>query len=165
MLLYFIIFTSKIIENALSTLRMIVVSNGKKKLGAFLNGIIAIVWILVTGVVIIDINKDVFKIIFFCLGSIVGSYLGSVIEEKIALGSNMILAIIESKYINLIENILNNKDYYTTFIDSKNKDISLLIIMVRRKKVNQILKTIKRIDENAIVIAERARTISDKFVN
>ena len=165
MLLYFIIFTSKIIENALSTLRMIVVSNGKKKLGAFLNGIIAIVWILVTGVVIIDINKDVFKIIFFCLGSIVGSYLGSIIEEKIALGSNMILAIIESKYINLIENILNNKDYYTTFIDSKNKDISLLIIMVRRKKVNQILKTIKRIDENAIVIAERARTISDKFVN
>ena len=165
MLLYLIIFTSKIIENALSTLRMIVVSNGKKKLGAFLNGIIAIVWILVTGVVIIDINKDVFKIIFFCLGSIVGSYLGSIIEEKIALGSNMILAIIESKYINLIENILNNKDYYTTFIDSKNKDISLLIIMVRRKKVNQILKTIKRIDENAIVIAERARTISDKFVN
>lgn len=165
MLLYFIIFISKIIENALSTLRMIVVSNGKKKLGAFLNGIIAIVWILVTGVVIIDINKDVFKIIFFCLGSIVGSYLGSVIEEKIALGSNMILAIIESKYINLIENILNNKDYYTTFIDSKNKDTSLLIIMVRRKKVNQILKTIKRIDENAIVIAERARTISDKFVN
>lgn len=165
MLLYFIIFTSKIIENALSTLRMIVVSNGKKKLGAFLNGIIAIVWILVTGVVIIDINKDIFKIIFFCLGSIVGSYLGSIIEEKIALGSNMILAIIESKYINLIENILNNKDYYTTFIDSKNKDISLLIIMVRRKKVNQILKTIKRIDENAIVIAERARTISDKFVN
>lgn len=165
MLLYFIIFISKIIENALSTLRMIVVSNGKKKLGAFLNGIIAILWILVTGVVIIDINKDVFKIIFFCLGSIVGSYLGSVIEEKIALGSNMILAIIESKYINLIENILNNKDYYTTFIDSKNKDISLLIIMVRRKKVNQILKTIKRIDENAIVIAERARTISDKFVN
>ena len=165
MLLYLIIFTSKIIENALSTLRMIVVSNGKKKLGAFLNGIIAIVWILVTGVVIIDINKDVFKIIFFCLGSIVGSYLGSIIEEKIALGSSMILAIIESKYINLIENILNNKDYYTTFIDSKNKDISLLIIMVRRKKVNQILKTIKRIDENAIVIAERARTISDKFVN
>ena len=165
MLLYFIIFISKIIENALSTLRMIVVSNGKKKLGAFLNGIIAIVWILVTGVVIIDINKDVFKIIFFCLGSIVGSYLGSIIEEKIALGSNMILAIIESKYINLIENILNNKDYYTTFIDSTNKDISLLIIMVRRKKVNQILKTIKRIDKSAIVIAERARTISDKFVN
>lgn len=165
MLLYFIIFISKIIENALSTLRMIVVSNGKKKLGAFLNGLIAIVWILVTGVVIIDINKDILKIVFFCLGSTVGSYLGSLIEEKIALGSNMILAIIKSKYINPIENILNNKDYYTTFIDSKNKDVSLLIIMVKRKKVNQILKTIKMIDENAIVIAERARTISDNFIN
>lgn len=82
MLIYIAIFFSKILENALSTLRLIVVSNGKKKLGALLQGIIALIWIFVTGVVIININKDIFKIIFFCLGSLVGSYLGSILEEK-----------------------------------------------------------------------------------
>ena len=85
MFTYLFIFFSKIIENTLSTLRLIVVANGKKKLGAILNGIISFTWIFSTSIVIININKDVFKIFFFCLGAIVGSYLGSVIEEKIAI--------------------------------------------------------------------------------
>ena len=77
MLIYIFIFISKIIENALATLRFIVVANGKKLLGAFLNGIIALIWIFVTGIVIINVKEDPIKIIMFCLGSIVGSYLGS----------------------------------------------------------------------------------------
>lgn len=164
MLIYITIFLSKILENALATLRLIVVSNGKKKLGAILNGIIALIWIIVTGIVIIDIQKDIFKIIVFCLGSIIGSYLGSIIEEKIALGTNMLLAIIDSKYTNYIKDLLNNKKYHTTFINSSNKEISIFLIMIKRKKVNKILNIIKNIDKNAIVIAQRARTISDNLI-
>lgn len=80
--LYIGIFISKIIENTLSTLRIILISKGKKKIGAILQGIVALVWILVTGIVIIDINKDIYKIVFFILGSSIGSYLGSTIEER-----------------------------------------------------------------------------------
>ena len=97
MLTYIAIFTSKILENTLATLRIILVSNGKKKLGAILQGLVTLLWILVTGTVIINLNQDIFKIIVFCLGSIVGSYLGSYLEEKIALGSNTIIAIIHPK--------------------------------------------------------------------
>ena len=81
-MLYICIFISKIIENTLSTLRLILVSKGKKKIGALLQGLVASIWVLSTGIVIIDINKDIYKIIFFVLGSIIGSYLGSSIEEK-----------------------------------------------------------------------------------
>ena len=80
--LYIGIFISKVLELTLSTLRLILVTKGKKKTGALLQGIVALIWILVTGVVIIDIKKDLFKIVFFILGSTVGSYLGSLIEEK-----------------------------------------------------------------------------------
>ena len=41
---YLLIFISKIIENALATLRLIVVANGKKILGAVLQFCIALVW-------------------------------------------------------------------------------------------------------------------------
>lgn len=90
---YIFIFVSKIIENAIGTLRLIVVSNGKKILGAILQLIIALVWVLSTGLVVVNVNKDPLKIVFFCLGSLVGSYLGSIIEEKLALGSNMLTCI------------------------------------------------------------------------
>ena len=82
MLIYFLIFISKIIENALSTLRIILISNGKKVIGAILQGIICIIWIFSISITIIDIN-DIFKSISFVVGSIIGSYLGSLINEKI----------------------------------------------------------------------------------
>ena len=80
--IYFLIFFSKIIENMLSTLRIIIIANGRKKLGALLQGIVALVWIFVTGAVIINVNKDPIKVFVFCAASIVGSYIGSMLEEK-----------------------------------------------------------------------------------
>lgn len=159
MLIYLTIFFSKIIENALATLRLIVVANGKKKLGAILQGIIALVWIIVTGIVIVDINKDILKIVFFCIGSIVGSYLGSVIEEKIALGSNMLICIVNEKYEDKIKNNLNN--FKITTICEKNDNYSILLIVLKRKEISKISKTIKTIDKDAIIISEKAKNISN----
>ncbi len=159
MLIYIFILLSKIIENALSTLRLIVVANGKKKLGAFLNGIIALVWIFVTSIVIVNINKDMFKIVFFCIGSIIGSYLGSIIEEKIALGSNMLICIIKEEFENIIKEKLKN--YQITTICEKNNSYSILLIFIRRKETKKISKIIKKIDKNAIIISEKAKTLSN----
>lgn len=157
MLIYIAIFFSKILENALSTLRLIVVSNGKKKLGALLQGIIALIWIFVTGVVIININKDIFKIIFFCLGSLVGSYLGSIIEEKIALGNNLLMCITNPKYEVNIKNILNN--YQITTICEKDNNYIILLIFLKRKEIQKVSRIIKEIDKYSILIIEKAKNI------
>lgn len=159
MLIYIAIFFSKILENALSTLRLIVVANGKKKLGALLQGIIALIWIFVTGIVIVDINKDIFKIIFFCLGSLVGSYLGSIIEEKIALGNNLLMCIINPQYEIDIKNILNN--YQITTICEKDNNYIILLIFLKRKEIQKISKIIKRIDKESILIVEKAKTLNN----
>jgi len=50
--MYLLIFSSKVIENALATLRLIVVANGKKLIGSFLNLIISIIWIISTSLVV-----------------------------------------------------------------------------------------------------------------
>ena len=125
-MIYFFIFISKIIENMLATLRIIVVANGKKKIGAILNGIVSLVWIFVTGIVIINVNKDPFKIIMFCVGSIVGSYLGSLVEEKIALGTNMLLCVIKEIYEEEVKKKL--KEYQITTICEKDKIILFYIL-------------------------------------
>ena len=146
-MIYLGIFISKILENTLSTLRIIVVSNGKKKLGAILQGMVALIWIFVTGVVIININKDIFKIIFFIIGSIVGSYLGSLLEERIALGTNLV--IIKSKKINELKymfkkyNIIIKEDY--------------LMFLAKRKKTKDIVDKTLNIDFNSKVILEKVK--------
>ena len=158
-MIYILIFISKIVENTLSTLRLIIVSNGKKKLGSILQGIIALVWIFSISITIIDINKDIFKIVFFVLGSTVGSYLGSIIEEKIALGSNMLICITKEIYEYDIKNKL--KDYKITTICEKDDTYSILLILLKRKEINKISSIIKKIDKNSILISEKAKTINN----
>ena len=157
--IYFFIFISKIIENALATLRLIIVASGKKKLGAILNGLIALIWVFVTSIVIVDINKDPIKIIVFCIGSIVGSYLGSYFEEKIGMGTNMLICVVKEMYEDTVKEKLNN--YQITTLCEKDKNYSILFIVMKRKETKKISTIIKNIDKDAILISEKIKTISN----
>jgi len=143
-----LIFILKIIENCLNTIRIILVSNNKKVLGALLLGITSLLWIISASIVII--NNSILKIISFVIGSVTGSYLGSLIEEKIALGTSLITVIIDNKYTDIIKNKLN---YKISIIKNDKEDI--LLIIVPRKKRNNLVNIIKKINNNATIISER----------
>lgn len=150
-MIYFFIFSAKLLENAISTLRLIVVSSGKKLFGAILNLIVSIIWIFSTSLAIINI-KDILNIIAFALGSFIGSYIGSIIEEKIAIGSNM-LFIVTKKEIIIKEKLDELK--YTSFII--NDDI--ILIMVDRKKRKNLLNIIRKIDPDSTIISDKAKQL------
>ncbi len=152
-MIYIIIFISKVIENTLGTLRLIIVANGKKIIGAILQFIIAIIWVLVTGLVITNLLNDPLKIIFFALGSFVGSYAGSLIEEKMALGNNILTIIIDELFeLNIVKK-LREQNFGVTVLKGKGKEKkrSVLLVLVPRKKEYQIIDIIKKIDCNCMI--------------
>lgn len=144
-MIYLFIFICKILENSIATLRLIIVSNGKKIEGAILNFILSFIWIISTSLVVL--NNNIYKILIFAIGSLIGSYIGSILEERIALGNNMLFIISkEYKKISKLENTyLINKD--------------ILIIMVKRKKRKEIIDKILNIDSKAIIISESAKQL------
>ena len=144
-MIYLFIFICKILENSIGTLRLIIVSNGKKLEGAILNFILSLIWIISTSLVVL--NNNIYKILIFAIGSLIGSYVGSLLEEKIALGNNM-LFVVSKKYkkISKLENTyLINKD--------------ILMIMVKRKKRKEIIDKILNIDNKAVIISESAKQL------
>ena len=153
--LYFLIFISKVIENGISTLRLIVVANGKKILGAFLQFIVSLVWVMVTGVVVTNLLSDPLKVVFFALGSLVGSYIGSIIEEKIALGDILINCITDNLNI---DNYINSIGYKTSIIKTNNTNIILFVIP--RKEKENIINNIKKIDNNILIYSEKVKNLS-----
>ncbi len=161
MILYILIFLSKVFENMLATLRIILIANGKKKLGALLQGLVALVWICVTGVVVTNILKDPFKIIAFVLGSIAGSYLGSILEEKIALGNKLLTIIVNNNYHEIITKKIreNNFAVTTTLGKGKDNEKAILFTLIPRKSIKSIIKIVKSIDVDALVISENAFNI------
>ena len=160
MFIYFLIFIFKVLENTLSTLRIIVVANGRKLLGSILQGVIALVWAFSTGLVVVDVLHDPFKVISFTLGSLVGSYIGSLIEEKIAMGTNMLTAVIDKSFSSKIIKALKKQRYEVIVLNGKRKDElkNVLFIMVKRKKRNDVIKLIKNIDSSSTIIVESAFT-------
>ena len=146
-MIYLGIFIFKIIEDSLATLRLIVVSNGKKLLGSILQFICTIIWIILTGTVLINFMNDFNKVIAFSIGSFFGSYLGSFIEEKLALGTNSIII----KKNNYLNKILNNYNYIPLSND-------FIMIIVPRKKTKKIIKTIKKNNQDATIIIQKIKT-------
>ena len=157
LLIYIGIFLFKVIEEALRTLRIIVVSNGKKILGAILQFFIALIWIIVTGIVIIDIKKHPLEIIVYCFGSLIGSYIGSLIEEKLAMGTNMVIVEVGNDVADNLINILKIKKYKINILKSYKESHKLLMITSARKKTSEVIKIIKSYDKRANIISEKVK--------
>lgn len=158
-IIYLGIFIFKIIEEALRTLRIIVISNGKKTFGAVLQFFIALFWIIVTGAVIIDIKKDPLKILIYCLGSFLGSYIGSYIEEKIALGTNIFMIEININKAPILINKL--KKYKINILKSNKENHELIMITLPRKKTNEVQNIIKNFDSKINIISEKVKIIKE----
>lgn len=156
-IIYFAIFLFKIIEDALATLRLIVVSNGKKKLGAILQFVVTLIWIILTGTVLMGIQKDIFKAISFAFGALVGSYFGSYLEEKIALGTNVFIVEINLKKMINVINDLKKENFKIFKIKSGNDENIILMILGARKKANKIVSIIKANDKNAFILSEKVK--------
>jgi uncharacterized protein YebE (UPF0316 family) len=161
-ILYFIIFISKTIELALGTLRIIVIANGRKIFGAILQGVIAIVWMCITGVVIVNITKDPFKIVAFALGSAFGSYVGSMIEEKMAIGSNMLIIVIKKELEEKIISIIKDNGYKVTKVEGCDKEKSILVVVLTRKDRKRIVNLIRNEDKDVTIIANNAFKLNNK---
>lgn len=154
-MVYFSIFITKVIENTLSTLRLIVVANGKKLLGALLNLMVAITWVTSTSLVVQNF-KDIVSVAFFALGCFVGSYIGSIIESKIGIGSNMLITIVNNTKGSIIQKALKDIEQPSYLLKGEE---DILLVLVKRKKRLKILNIIYSIDKDAIVISEVAHQL------
>ena len=157
-----LIFVAKTVENILATLRIIVLSNHKKLLSAILNVCMALIWIFSTFSILNNFTKVPFNILAYAIGCFTGSYLGCIIEEKLAFGDNMLTCITNEN--SRIENKLRELGYMVTTVDGYGSDNNnkVLLIMIPRKKKYRIYNLIKLIDKNATIISERASYFDNK---
>ena len=147
-MIYLLIFIFKILENTLSTLRIVVLGIGKKITGAVLLFLVCIVWILSNGLTIANIN--IYSILSFSFGSLIGSYIGSLLEDVLALGDVLIISICN----NDISSSLRNKGYIVTSLNGEGKNgyKNILLIVIKRKKLKLLRKDIYIFDNNAIIL-------------
>lgn len=148
-MIYLLIFFLKTMENMLATLRLIVTSNGKKVLGAILLLLTSIVWLTSSSVAIV--NLDLKMVLAFSIGSFVGAYLGSFLEEKIALGNHLLFCISSKK----LSTFLRNNGYIVTSLQGEGieNEKEILFIVIKRKRQKEVINLINSFDNKAIIVS------------
>lgn len=153
-LIYALIFFSRIIDVSLTTLRTMFIVQGRKGLAAFTGFFEAIVYMVILGNVVTNMD-DPIKLLVYGLGFSAGNLVGIIIENKLALGDLAIRVILQdADNEDLIEEI-RSKGFGVTVIEGQGKHMlrDYLIIVIKRKDFKKLKQIIDSYDKKAFILS------------
>lgn len=146
------IFFARIIDVSLGTIRMILVIRGDKVPAAIIGFFEIMVYTVALGLVVGSLDDPV-KLIVFCAGFSLGVLVGSVIEEKLALGYRGLQVIIDREHCDLVED-LREAGYPVTCWEATGKagPKTVLHMVVKRNMIKAVSNHIYEQDPSAFVV-------------
>ena len=146
------IFFARIIDVSLGTIRMILVIRGDKVPAAIIGFFEIMVYTVALGLVVGSLD-DPIKLIVFCSGFSLGVLVGSVIEEKLALGYRGLQVIIDRDHCDLVDD-LREAGYPVTCWEATGKagPKTVLHMVVKRNMIKAVSNHIYEQDPNAFVV-------------
>lgn len=156
---YLLIFTARMLDMGMATIRMIMVVRGKRLLSAVIGFIEAVIYVLAIGKVLDGMDNPM-NVFVYALGFAAGNYVGVYLEEKMALGSIIVQVISEHKIAELVEK-LRDKGFGVTVIEGygRNGIRHLLNVTLQRKNLSKLYGVIDEHDEKAFMTITDARAI------
>lgn len=162
-----LIFFAKVIEVSIGTLRIIYINKGYRTLGAGLALIEILLWVFVASRVIIGVADAPMKGVMYSLGFAAGVYLGSILENYLAVGKIFIQAIIMREEASKVTKALRDAGYGVTALaaQGKAKSRKVLMIFANRKNKDDIINLINEMDDDALIVANEVSMIKGGYVN
>ena len=157
------IFTLRVLDLSLGTLRLMMVVRGQKLL-AWVSGFLkSLIFIIVMRVILVDIG-DWAKIIAYAAGFSTGVVVGMWLESRLALGYTR-LRIISPRLGSKIADNLRQQGYGLTEIPATGKDgaVALINCSVPRRWTGRVIDIVMDIDPQAFVTAESVRSVQRGF--
>ena len=149
-----LIFLSRLLDVTLGTLRHVFMAKGMKKIAPILGFFEVLLWLIVVGQVMKNLNN------FMCYigwagGFAMGNYIGLLIEERIALGLQVIRIITNQNCDNLIE-AFKKDNHGITIVDGQGAKgpVKLIFTIAERKTTELIIKLIKEYNPGAFYSVE-----------
>jgi uncharacterized protein YebE (UPF0316 family) len=162
-LMVLIIFSVNVVYVTFLTVRMILTFKGYRYVAAGVSMIEVVVYIVGLGLVLDNLGQ-IQNLIAYAVGFGIGIIIGSIIEEKMALGY-ITVNVITSEEGEYLPKLLRAKGYGVTDWSANGRDgyRQSMQILTPRKWEFKLYKTIQEIDPKAFIITYEPKTIHGGF--
>ena len=136
---------AKIVEITIQSLKTCMMVRGQRLKAAGLGFLECAIWGLVISTIIGTLGDNLFLLLFYCVGYATGLFLGSTIENKIALGtSNLELIANDDSTDKIVKYLKKNGRGYTVFDGYGSTDkMNMIFIVLPRRETPKVLKEIR----------------------
>lgn len=158
------IFCARVIDVSLGTIRMILVIRGDRVPAALIGFVEIMVYTVALGLVVGSLNNPV-KLVVFCFGFALGVLLGSIIEEKLALGYRGIQVTIDAEEYGIVEELREEGFPVTTWqANGKSGPKLMLNIIVKRDTAKAVVDHIYKRCPHAFVVMMEPKKFSGGYI-
>jgi uncharacterized protein YebE (UPF0316 family) len=154
-----IIFTLRLLDVGMATVRIVLLGRGRPGPAAALGFVEAMIWVLAITRVLDGLN-DPARMVAFALGFAAGTYIGSVVEEWLALGQALV-RIVAPVRTEPVAPLLRAKGYGATVVngDGLDGDVRVTFCVVPRKEVYTVTHLIHEANPAAYVTVDQTSTV------
>ena len=156
-----IIFFARICDVSLGTMRIVFVSKGKKNIAPILGFFELFIWIAVISQILNSSeNNNIICYLAYAGGYAAGNFIGMNIEERIAIGTQLI-QIFSSKDVTALQKSLNDAGFGTTVVDGDGSEgkVKMLYTVINRKTSEKARKILVEFDPHIFYVIEDVRLV------
>lgn len=156
-----LIFLARVIDVSIGTIRIVFVSKGKKTLAPLLGFVEVIIWLLAISQIIRNLD-NIICYIAYGGGFAVGTFVGLLVEEKLAFGMVLIRVITRVGAGDLIAS-LRVQDYGVTSMLAEGPEgkVNIIYSVIRREDLKEVVEIIQRFNPKAFYSIEDVKFVSE----
>lgn len=154
------IFVSRLVDVSLGTLRHVFISKGYKQIVPVIGFFEVLIWIVVIGQIMKNLN-NVVCYLAWAGGFSAGTYVGLMIEERLALGLQVIRVITNQNCDKLLEN-LRLENHGVTVVDAQGAigPVKMIFTILKRKNTGRVIELIREHNPSAFYSIEDIKEIN-----
>lgn len=157
----FLIFFARILDVSLGTLRIIYIGKGRRLLAPLLGFVEVFVWIVVISQLVQHIS-NIIGYLAYAAGFAVGNYVGIVIENRLAIGTLVVRAIVSHQPDALVQ-ALKTAGYGVTCFDARGAEgpVKVIYTVINRRELDDVVHLMRLSHPHIFYTVEEARTANE----
>ena len=160
-LLPFLIFLARVCDVSMDTMRILFIARGKRLIAPFLGFVQILIWLMAIRQIFLNLSNPVCYIAY-ASGFATGTWVGILLEEKLAIGIKIIRIITRKDATKLI-GFLHTQGYGVTSVDGRGSrgKVSIIYTIAKRQHISSVVSIITRFNPKAFYTIEDVRAISE----